>query len=115
MKRRNIMARLSLFVLVSCLVLVSVGCSSSPQTNEVREVGVKGSNARVYEVFGMNCPGCQSGLEKLVNKIPAVQNSQAHWKDKRLSVTIKPGLALNDEDVYDAIRRSNFTPGKRIK
>ena len=100
---------------VSCLLLVFLGCGNSTQNSELRSIDVENSNVRVYEVFGMNCPACQSGLEKLVNKIPAVQNSQADWKDKRLTVTITPGSDFNDEDVYDAIRRSNFTPGKRIK
>lgn len=106
---------LFLWTFVSCLLLVFLGCGNSTQNSELRSIDVENSKVRVYEVFGMDCPGCQSGLEKLVNKIPAVQYSQADWKDKRLSVTIKPGSDINDEDVYDAIRRSNFTPGKRIK
>ncbi|MHC4216773.1 MAG: heavy-metal-associated domain-containing protein, partial [Planctomycetota bacterium] len=68
-----------------------------------------------YEVFGMNCPGCHGGLEKLVKKIPAVQQAEANWVKKQLTVTVEPGTELNDEDIYDAIRRANFTPGKRIK
>jgi hypothetical protein len=32
-----------------------------------------------------------------------------------VTVTIRPGSELKDEDIYDAIRRANFTPGKRIK
>jgi cation transport ATPase len=73
------------------------------------------SETRVYEVFGMNCPGCHGGLEKLVNKIPAIQQAEANWQKKQLVVTIRPGTELNDEDIYDAIRRANFTLGKRIK
>jgi copper chaperone CopZ len=63
----------------------------------------------------MNCPGCHGGLEKLVKKIPAVQQAEANWVKKQLTVTVEPGTELNDEDIYDAIRRANFTPGKRIK
>ncbi len=73
------------------------------------------SGDRVYEVFGMNCPGCHGGLEKLVKKIPAVQEAKANWKEKQLIVIVRPDVKLNDEDIYDAIRRANFTPGKRIK
>lgn len=35
--------------------------------------------------------------------------------EKRLTVTVKPGAQLEDKDIYDAVRRANFTPGKRIK
>jgi copper chaperone CopZ len=73
------------------------------------------TDVRIYEVFGMNCPGCHGGLNKLVQKISAVQQSEANWEKKRLMVTVKPGAKLNDEDVYDAIRRANFTPGERLK
>jgi len=73
------------------------------------------SEVRVYGVFGMDCPDCHGGLNKLVEKIPEVLKSEANWKEKRLFVTIKAGSQLNDEAVYDAIRRASFTPGKRIK
>ena len=54
-------------------------------------------------------------MEKLVKKIPAVQQAEANWREKRLVVTVRPGAELNDEDIYDATRRANFTAGKRIK
>ena len=73
------------------------------------------SGRRVYEVYGMNCPGCHGGLEKLVKRIPGVQQAEANWKSKQLLVTVRSGVELSDKDVHDAIRRSNFTPGKRIK
>lgn len=68
-----------------------------------------------YEVFGMDCPGCHQGLEKLVKKIPSVEEAEANWKKKRMTVTIRPGEECNDEDIYDAVKRANFTVGKRIK
>jgi YHS domain-containing protein/copper chaperone CopZ len=70
---------------------------------------------REYEVFGMDCPGCHQGLEKLIKKIPAVEEAEANWKKKTLTVTIRQGEELNDEDIYDAVKRANFTVGKRIK
>jgi hypothetical protein len=30
-------------------------------------------------------------------------------------VTLKPGAELEDEAIFDAIRRANFTPGERLK
>ena len=63
----------------------------------------------------MDCPACASGLDKLVKKIPGVIESEANWKEKRLVITVHNGEQLQDEDIIDAIKRANFTPGKRIK
>jgi copper chaperone CopZ len=70
---------------------------------------------RIYEVFGMDCPGCQGGVEKLVNKIPGVLDSEANWRKKQIVVRIWSGEEVSDETIFDAIRRANFTPGKRTK
>ena len=100
---------LVLFVLLFC----GIGCNTAGQSSAVDSV--EASETRVYEVFGMDCPGCHGGVEKLVKKIPGVQFSQANWIQKRLVVTADPKVKLKDEDIYDAIKRANFTPGKRIK
>ena len=70
---------------------------------------------RVYEVFGMDCPGCHGGIEKLVNKVPAVINSKANWEKQELRIWIDPAKDVKDEDIIDAIERANLTPGERIK
>ena len=72
-------------------------------------------SVRVYEVFGMDCPGCHGAVNKLIEKIAGVQKSEADWVKKRLTITLKPGAQVADDDVYDAIKRANFTPGKRIR
>ena len=101
------------FLVLSALLVCGTSCTT---TNSDVSVGCAGdSETRVYEVFGMDCPGCHGGVEKLVKKIPAVQQAEANWKEKRLVVIVQSGAELNDEDIYDAIRRANFTAGKRIK
>ncbi len=102
-----------LFLTVLFLLFCGVGCNTAGQSSAVESM--EASEARVYEVFGMDCPGCHGGLEKLVKKIPAVQQAKANWVEKQLTITVEPGTELNDEDIYDAIRRANFTAGKRIK
>lgn len=84
-------------------------------TSEIEKSEQEELIIREYEVFGMDCPGCHQGLEKLVKKIPSVQEAEANWKKKRLIVTIRPGESLSDEDIDDAVKRANFTIGKRIK
>jgi copper chaperone CopZ len=98
---------------LAALLAGGIGCAAPEQSTAVS--GERGSEIRVYEVFGMDCPGCHGGLEKLVKKIPAVQQAKANWQKKELVVTVKPGSELDDEDIYDATRRANFTPGKRVK
>ena len=70
---------------------------------------------QVYEVFGMDCPGCHGGIEKLVNKLPAVTKSEANWEKQELRIWIDPAKEVKDEDIIDAIERANLTPGERIK
>lgn len=98
---------------VSALLACGIGCAST--NSGMTESLDQGAETRVYEVFGMDCPGCHGGLEKLVKKIPAVLQAEANWKKKQLVVAVRPGAELNDEDIYDAIKRANFTPGKLIK
>ncbi len=107
------MRRMLWFLMVMVLTFTGFGCDTG-KLGPVAGLGDE-SETRVYEVFGMNCPGCHGGLEKLVMKIPAVQQAQANWVEKRLTVVVGPKTELNDEDIYDAIRRANFTLGNRIK
>jgi hypothetical protein len=100
---------LFLFVMLFC----GIGCNTTDKGLTVESM--EESGIRVYEVFGMDCPGCHGGLEKLVKKIPDVQQAEANWVKKQLVVMVRPEAELKDEDIYDAIRRANFTPGNRIK
>ena len=106
---RKVVFLLTFVVLLACCI----GCTTTEQSTTTS--GADGSEIRVYEVFGMNCPGCHGGVEKLVKKISAVQEAKADWQKKELVVTVRPGSELDDEDIYDATRRANFTPGKRLK
>ncbi len=108
------MMRYVFFLLVlSVLFFCGMGCNSAEQDLAIESMEESGT--RVYEVFGMDCPGCHGGLEKLVKKIPSVQKAEANWLKKQLVVTVHPEVELNDEDIYDAIKRANFTLGNRIK
>jgi len=100
---------LCLYIILFC----GIGCNNTDKGLTVESM--EESKTRVYEVFGMDCPGCHGGLEKLVKKIPAIQEAEANWQKKQLVVTVRPEVELNDVDIYDAIRRANFTPGNRIK
>lgn len=103
------MARMFITVCILGLFLCGCGPETKIDTSESDQI----TKTYVYEVFGMDCPGCHGGLEKLVRKIPAVLDAKADWVNKKLTVTVRQGAELNDEDIFDAIRRGNFTPGKK--
>jgi copper chaperone CopZ len=102
-------------VLIAVLLAATLlaGCASKTQVST--EAGFPDHEIRVYEVFGMDCPGCHGGLEKLVNAIPGVAGSKAAWQKKSLTVYIPKDGKVDDADVLDAIKRANFTAGKRIQ
>ena len=75
----------------------------------------EGSEVRIYEIFGMDCPGCHGGLENLVDKVPGVKSSEANWEKQQLRVIIYANVEVDDDLIYDAIKRANFTPGERFK
>jgi copper chaperone CopZ len=103
-----------LFVIVGVLVVTCVGCAATTPSTATKPQD-SGLEVRVYEVFGMDCPGCHGGLEKLVLRIPAVRTAEANWEDKSLTVTVRAGADLDDDDVHEAIRQANFTPGERLR
>ena len=102
-------------LLYMMLLLVFASASPSIAEKHQEQPAAQASEIRVYQVFGMDCPGCHGGLEKLIMKIPEVQEAKANYKEQRLAVTLIPGKSLDDATVHDAIRRANFTLGKRIK
>ncbi len=112
---RHIIFRLVLLVLLAGLTVAGLtGCASVRPDINLSSLP-EGYETRVYEVFGMDCPGCHGGVEKLVKKIPNVLQAQANWKKQRLTVYVGPNSELKDDSVYDAIRQANFTVGKRLK
>ncbi len=97
----------------SVLLIFIIGCAATG--SNIDKESYKDSEIRIYEVFGMDCPACAGGLDKLVEKLPAVKKSEANWNTKQLTVIIEPGEQLQDDDILDAIKNANFTPGERIK
>ena len=99
----------SLMVVAALAVLA--GCSAAPQPETGPEVGT----VVEYEVFGMDCPGCHGGLEKLVLNIKGVHTAKASWEEKKLTLRIADGVEVSDEMVRAAVERANFTTGERLK
>src|SRR6056297_600956 len=68
-----------------------------------------GQDTLIFSVYGMDCPGCERGLEKQIDKIPAVSGSKASWVNQRLKVVVKKDSVLNQEDVAFRVKKANFT------
>lgn len=109
---RRIFVNFKIHFSAAFILLIAIGCASTTKLQK-QEIWAD-LEVRVYEVYGMNCPGCHGGVEKLVNKIPAVHDSEANWEENRLRVAVRPSSTLDDEEILDAIRRANFTSGERI-
>lgn len=99
---------------ISAAIFIQLfGCAGTRPDLATEDSG--GGEIRIYEVFGMDCPGCHGGVEKLINKIPGVSASQANWEKQQLVVVLIPEAKVNDDIIYAAIKDANFTPGKRLK
>ena len=100
--------------LAPTVILINlIGCATTKP--DFAELINDGSEVRIYEVFGMDCPGCHGGLEKLVNKIPGVRTSKANWEKQQLQVVTHPNGEINDDAIYSTIKQANFTPGERLE
>ena len=108
MMRRNLV-----ILAIMAMIVLGIGCGGARESFSLAEE--PGMEMRIYEVFGMDCPGCHGGVEKLVNKLPGVIASQANWEEQTLAIKVRKDSDLTDDEIHDAIKRANFTPGKRIK
>ena len=102
-----------LFVGMAAAILLAVGCASAKKS--LAERASPDAEIRVFEVFGMDCPGCHGGAEKLVNRIEGIEASEADWEQKTLVVAVKKNANVGDDEIARAIREANFTPGGRIE
>lgn len=102
-----------LSILTILMMSFVFGCG--PTRINFDELVVDGTEVRIYEVFGMDCPGCQGGLENLINDIPGVVASEANWEKQQLRVLISSKTEVSDEAINEAVKQANFTLGKRIK
>lgn len=104
-----------MILIIGLAVLMISGSGCSKMGRDIGDEFEGREDVRVYEVFGMDCPGCHSAVEKLVKKVPGVQDAEANWSKQRLVVFVQPGNQLSDDEIFDAVKRANFTAGERVK
>jgi len=108
-------ALLFLFTLFISITASSVFAGNGEKPVLISEKDTTQSSIVCYEVFGMDCPGCQSALEKQIKKIDGVADAKASFKEKEVVIELKPGANVSEEEIIKRIKKANFTPGKKIK
>jgi copper chaperone CopZ len=63
----------------------------------------------------MDCPGCHGGLEKQLNAIKGVLDTEADWTKKQVKVVVDTSIEVSDDSIFEGMKRANFTPGKRLR
>ncbi len=104
------------YKLIATLVIVAtllMSCSSKPESALPEDWAGRGE-IRIYEVFGMDCPGCHGGLEKQLNALEGVVESRADWTSQQVMVLVEVGVEVSDANIHEGMKRANFTPGKRL-
>lgn len=112
MKNRTL---LLLFTLFLSIAATSVYAASSEKLVLISVNDTTQNIVIRYEVLGMDCPGCQSALEKQMKKIDGVADAKASFKEKQVVIELKPEAKVSDEEIEKRIKKANFTPGKKIK
>lgn len=112
MSRKKNISKIALFI---CIVFFSVSAfaENTYQENTIQKDSLKSENVVSYEVFGMDCPGCQSALEKQIKKIEGVAEVAASFVDKEVLIEFQPEASVTEEEIFERIKKANFTPGKK--
>lgn len=107
----NIHKLIITIAIVSTFLISCVGNSEST----FPEDWVGQGEIRVYELFGMDCPGCHGSIEKQLNALDGVLDSRADWTSKQVMVLIEAAAEVSDANIHEGMKRANFTPGKRLQ
>lgn len=108
------MNKYKLITAVIMMLTLLISCGSKPESALPENWAGRGE-VRVYEVFGMDCPGCHGGLEKQLNALDGVIDSRADWTSKQVMVLIDPAVEVSDATIHEGMKRANFTAGERLK
>lgn len=104
----------TILFLVSAFILMMAASSAFGQhsNNEAQKTENKADTLE-FTVYGMDCPGCEGGLEKQVNKIESVNSSEANWRKQLLQVVLEPDAKLDINTLEKRVKKANFTLDKK--
>ena len=102
-------------VLAIISIILALPEISKAQTNSQAETINQKSHSEyqsdtiTFTVYGMDCPGCEGGLEKQVNKIPYVKYSKANWINQELKLVVEMDSIINIDELEKRVNKANFT------
>jgi len=100
---------------ITILTIAAAGLITGCATSRPLAQEDHSSDEVVYEVFGMDCPGCHGGVEKNLVKLSGVVAASANWKQKTVTLHVAEGAAVEDAQIKQAVEDSNFTLGRQLK
>ena len=106
MKALRIVAILSFIVAIP---EISQAITNSQTDTLSQKVQPRYSDTLTYTVYGMDCPGCEGGLEKQVNKIPYVKYSKANWIKQELKIVVENDSIVDINELEMRVKKANFT------
>ena len=112
------MKTLSILVALLLVLMISNTASAQNQAPDSADIQIR-KNAQpdtlVFSVYGMDCPGCEVGLEKQVNKIESIKFSDANWLKQELRIVLVQDSTLNANELEKRVKKANFTLEKEEK
>ena len=100
-------------IILSVLLLSAIPIHSRAQNSSgidpVHATQIVQSDTLTFTIYGMDCPGCEGGLEKQVNKIPSIKYSNADWVKQELKIVLVQDSTLNLKALEKRVKKANFT------
>lgn len=94
----------SIIILVAAFTL---GISATPAQKSKELTGTVN-----MEVRGLSCPFCAYGLEKNLKKISNIEKITINVKEAFVTLIIKEGLSVLEEDLKKKVKDAGFTAGE---
>lgn len=92
--------------LIILLAVFTIGIASTSAQEAKKYTGtVK------MEVNGLSCPFCAYGLEKNLKEIPAIEKITINVEDAFVTLVIKKGETVLEEDLKKKVKDAGFTAG----
>ena len=98
-----------LSVLLLSAIPIQMSAQNSSGIDPVHGTRNVQSDTLTFTVYGMDCPGCEGGLEKQVNKIPSIKFSNADWVKQELKIVLVQDSILNLKELEKRVKKANFT------
>ena len=112
------MKTISILVAILLVLMISNSANAQNQNLDNSDIQIRNKaqpDTLVFSVYGMDCPGCEVGLEKQVDKIKSIKFSDANWRKQELRIVLVQDSTLNASELEKRIKKANFTLEKELK